>query len=157
MPSVDSPEAAPTRYSISQEGGNYTLLTPAGEAFFPIGMNHLNIHELQSVRPELQGLDEVELNQALYDSLQQWGFNCSGYDRVEGLNSRFDMYHYIKLELLYLASYHGKPEFLDVFDRTTEDQLGQAIQSLARYNEDPNVLGLMYSDIPMFVPTAQKN
>lgn len=146
-----------TTFTVVQRDGRYFIADPNDSIIFPIGLNHLNIHELQEQVDTLQSLDEDELNVVLYQYLTDWGFTSSGYDRVHTLNNNHNILHYVKTEILSLASYHGDPVYRDVFDSTTYTFFKEKIQPLAAYNDDPNVMGLMYSDLPRYRPTETLN
>ncbi|MEM1137251.1 MAG: hypothetical protein AAGI07_15540 [Bacteroidota bacterium] len=146
-----------TTFKVVKKNDQYFIGNKHDAIVFPIGLNHLNIHELQKEVNDLQKLNEDELNEVLYHYLVEWGFNCSGYDRVHTLNKNHNILHYVKTEILSLASYHGEPVYRDVFDRSTYKFFKKKMKSLAEYNEDPNVIGLMYSDLPRYFPTEKLN
>lgn len=157
IPSVAQSPKKETTFTVVQRDGRYFLAAPNDSIIFPVGLNHLNIHELQQQIDTLQTLGEDELNAVLYRYLTDWGFTSSGYDRVHTLNNNHNILHYVKTEILSLASYHGEPVYRDIFDSSTYAFFEQKIQPLAVYNDDPNVIGLMYSDLPRYRPTETLN
>lgn len=118
--------------------GRQWFITPEGNAFYVLGINHVT------------GLDDSEQEHALRN-LSQWGFNTAGYDAQSWI--REEMPHFVHVSLH--DAIHWVPAnrfaFVDVFSEAFADHVDQTIRKHCEAARDnPYTMGYSLTDTPRY-------
>jgi hypothetical protein len=157
--------------------GHWCFLTPAGEPFFSIAMNHIDSATLRY--PENIGLwrsrygnsERRWIEESVAANLRQWGFNSVGWVqevviRVPSIhrhsrNWGYEQYQWLAMpycHLLPFAETHQwevETRFPDFFSKDWEEWCDYvARDSCQRMADDPKLIGYFYVDCPVWVHTG---
>lgn len=167
-------------FTLGKRDGRWWLLTPGGEPFFSIGLNHIDSAPLRY--PENGDLWAREFHNSIEDWLKRsvradllrWGFNSVGWSQevvTRGQTNHrhspaftFEEYHWLDLPYCHqlpFADFHQwemetrnpsvfSGEFADWCDYVARSQC-------ARFANDPKLIGYFYLDCPTWVHTRPGN
>jgi len=165
-------------FTLAQRNGRWWLVTPEGEAFFSIGLNHIDPSPLRFTEngdlwPRKYGNSmERWLKEAVAPDLRAWGFNSVGWTQevvtrgpTNCRHSRaftFEEYQWLGLPYCHqlpFAEFHqweaetrhpdfASAEFADWCDYVAREHC-------ARMAGDPKLIGYFYVDCPTWVHTAK--
>ena len=138
-------------FNVGQSGGRSHLVSPAGEPFLVLGINHLKDIDRRA--------DEERWNQiwsgTLRDQFRDWNVNSLGYGAPEALRSK--MPWVVAMSLVPIEKHRSDPRpgvvnsyhFPDVFDPEWAEQIGRRIRAFAApLRDDPNLIGYFWTDTP---------
>ena len=129
-------------FYLKEHNGRTIFVTPDGDGFYPIGINHLNIAE--------RGLKgESTHEKSILQNMQKWGFNSGGYGTGEALIAE-GVYYIANLNIVKHGFYHlNKVQFPDVFSPSFETHVEEVIKKAAKKNDNPKqLIGVVWSDLP---------
>lgn len=165
-------------FTVAKRGGNWRFITPDGQPFFSIALNHIDPSPLRySANGDLwerkyNNSMERWLKEAVAPDLKAWGFNSVGWTQevvTRGLanhrHSRaftFEEYQWLGLPYCHqlpFADFHqwdaevrhadfNAPEWAEWCDYV-------ARENCARMKGDPNLIGYFYMDCPTWIHTTQ--
>ncbi len=164
-------------FTLAQHRGRWWLLTPAGEPFFSIGLNHIDPSPLRYAangdlwQRKYGNSMERWLKEAVAPDLQTWGFNSVGWTQevvTRGLTNHrhsrgftFEEYQWLGLPYCHqlpFADFHQwetetrhpdftSPEFAEWCDYVAREHC-------ARMKDDPKLIGYFYTDCPTWIHTT---
>ncbi|MGI9544845.1 MAG: hypothetical protein ACR2MX_16395 [Cyclobacteriaceae bacterium] len=164
-------------FTIDFRKGHWWLITPEGEPFFSIGLNHIdpaslrypeNIHIWHD---KYDGSTIKWLKESVAKNLKKWGFNTVGWEQeVTVRNWRhsrsFTSEEYRALNMPYchmlpFTESHQWEQYTRHFDFKSsewEEWCEYVARShCAELGEDPNLIGYFYSDCPTWIHERDKN
>jgi hypothetical protein len=167
-------------FTVGTRAGHWWFLTPAGEPFFSIGMNHidsaaLRYRESGDVWRERYGNShERWLQEAVAPDLRAWGFNTIGWTqevviRMPTIHRHSRSFTYEEYQwagmpychLLPFAETHQwelETRYPDVFSDDFEQWCDTVARSAcARMADDPKLIGYFYVDCPSWVHAPDWN
>ncbi|MBF0198944.1 MAG: hypothetical protein HQL32_14600 [Planctomycetes bacterium] len=132
-------------FYLQKHEGRYLFITPKGEGFYPIGINHLNVLFNKGV----QGKSEVAVKKDLLDNMVNWGFNCGGYGTGPQL-IKDGMYYIGSLNIAKQGFYHLEhAQFPDVFSDSFATSLENNFKKTAQWTYKPDrLMGMVWTDLP---------
>ncbi len=164
-------------FSLAQRNGRWWLITPAGEPFFSIGVNHIDPSPLRFTengdlwQRKYGNSMERWLKEAVAPDLRAWGFNSIGWTQevvTRGLTNHrhsraftFEEYQWLGLPYCHqlpFADFHQweaetrhpdlkSTEFAEWCDYV-------ARENCARMKDDPKLIGYFYIDCPTWIHTT---
>lgn len=168
------------RFTLGQRGKRSWFITPEGEPFFSIALNHIDPSPLRY--PENGDLwtrkygnsMEQWLKQSVAPDLRAWGFNSVGWTQevvtrgpTNHRHSRaftFEEYQWLGLpycHLLPFADFHqweNETRYPDFASQEFADWCDYvARESCARMVDDPKLIGYFYVDCPTWIHTRPGN
>nr|MBC8218848.1 agarase [Planctomycetota bacterium] len=166
-------------FTIDKRNGRWWLVTPEGERFFSIGMNHIDSATLRYEENEHIWRDKYDnsmkkwLTQVRSD-LRNWGFNTVGWVQEvvtrEVLNHRhsrnftFEEYQWLDMpycHMLPFVDFHQwevetrNPDFYSKGFEQWCDYVARA--HCGRLADDPKLIGYFYCDCPTWVHIRKDN
>ncbi len=167
-------------FSLGKIADHWWFITPEGEPFFSIGMNHIDSASLRTTeglsiwREKHGNSQERWLREAVAPDLKAWGFNTIGWVQevvVRGTTMRrhsrsftYEEYQWAAMpycHLLPFAEIHQwdvETRYPDVFSREFEDWCDYvARDQCARMAEDPKLIGYFYTDCPAWAHAPEWN
>lgn len=161
-------------FTVGRRGDHWWSITPQGEAFFSIGMNHIDSSALRYAenihiwREKYGNSQKRWIQEAVIPDLKSWGFNTIGWTQEVVLrgptmhrHSRsftYEEYQWADMpycHLLPFIEFHQwelETRHPDVFSSEFEDWCDfVARDDCARMAEDPKLIGYFYSDCPTWV------
>ena len=167
-------------FDVGQRAGHWWFLTPEGEPFFSIGMNHIDSATLRY--PESGGVWRQRygnshrrwLREAVAPDLRAWGFNTIGWTqevviRMPAIHRHSRSFTYEEYQwagtsychLLPFAETHQwelETVYPDVFSADFEEWCDYVARSeCARLADDPKLIGYFYVDCPAWVHAPDWN
>jgi len=167
-------------FTVGQLAGHWWFITPEGEPFWSIGMNHIDSATLRY--PEHAGLwqeryggsQERWLRERVAPDLRDWGFNTIGWTqevvtRAPGnhrhsRNFTVEEYQWAGLPYCHLLPFTETHQWEvetahpDVFSTGFEDWCDYvARQDCAAMADDPKLIGYFYVDCPTWVHCPSNN
>jgi hypothetical protein len=172
--------SAARAFSLEERRGRWWLVTPEGDPFFSLGLNHIDPSPL---RIESNGdlwqrkygnSMERWLREAVAPDLKAWGFNSVGWSQevvTHGLTNHrhsrpftFEEYQWLGMPYCHqlpFADFHqweaetrnpdfGSTEFAEWCDYV-------ARENCARMKDDPKLIGYFYIDCPTWIHTRPEN
>ncbi len=164
-------------FSLNQRGGRWWLITPDGEPFFSLGLNHIdpaslrypeNIHIWQS---KYGGSTTRWIRESVVPHIESWGFNTVGW--VQEVTVRKwrhsrpftnDEYRALAMpycHLLPLTESHQWEQHTRHFDFRSSDWAEWvdyvARSHCAELGDDRNLIGYFYSDCPTWTHHQDEN
>jgi hypothetical protein len=163
-------------FTLAQRSGRWWFVTPAGQPFFALGLNHIDPAPLRYVsngdlwQRKYGNSMERWLKQAVAPDLHAWGFNSVGWTQevvTRGLTNHrhsrhftFEEYQWLGLPYCHqlpFADFHqweaetrypdfASPEFAEWCDYVAREHC-------ARMANDPRLIGYFYVDCPTWVHT----
>ena len=164
-------------FTLGQRGGRSWLITPNGEPFFSIGLNHIDPSPLRYAangdlwQRKYGNSMERWLKECVAPDLRTWGFNSVGWSQevvsrgpTNHRHSRpftFEEYQWLGLPYCHqlpFADFHQweaetryptftSPEFAEWCDYV-------ARENCARMADDPKLIGYFYLDCPTWIHTT---
>ncbi|MCX6897427.1 MAG: agarase [Verrucomicrobia bacterium] len=164
-------------FSLAQRNGRWWLVTPAGEPFFSIGLNHIDPSPLRFTengdlwQRKYGNSMERWLKEAVAPDLRAWGFNSVGWTQevvTRGLTNHrhsraftFEEYQWLGLPYCHqlpFADFHQweaetrhpdlkSAEFAEWCDYV-------ARENCVRMKDDPKLIGYFYVDCPTWIHTT---
>ena len=168
---LDRPRFAPTGFFRLEKRQRWWLVTPDGDPFFSLGLNHIDPASLRYPenvhiwREKYGGSTERWIRESVAPNLKQWGFNTVGW--VQEVTVRhwrhsraFTQEEYSALEMPYchllpFTESHQWEQHTVHFDpRSSEwtewcDYVARS--HCAELSDDPNLIGYFYSDCPCWI------
>jgi len=165
-------------FTVGQRHGRWWFITPEGERFFSLGLNHIDPSPLRYPangdlwQRKYGNSMERWLKESVGPDLQAWGFNSVGWTQevvTRGLTNHrhsrpFTLEEYQWLDMPYchqlpFADFHqweaetrypdfASPEFAEWCDYV-------AREDCARMKDDPKLIGYFYIDCPTWIHTTQ--
>ncbi len=135
--------AEPRGYRIDRAGERHSLVTPAGEKLFLLGLNHVG-----ESAPREPAARAAFLAEAIR-RMREWGFNNLGYGTPD--EAREALPFLAQIQLTQSSHYQEAAQFtyLDVFDRefqrTTRETIRKYCAATAGHS---NLIGYYWSDTP---------
>ncbi|MEM6332185.1 MAG: hypothetical protein AAF823_02475 [Planctomycetota bacterium] len=146
----DGDDAGPGFFRIEHRNGRHTLITPNGQPFFALGVNHVAGALNRDAR---RGDAVMSSNEQIVDAaeanLRRWGFNTVGYDAPEPLRQRLPYFS----GLQFTSCLHALPPdrfgYDDVFCLDFQSRVEEIIVEVAaRRHDDPLLIAYYTSDTP---------
>jgi hypothetical protein len=167
-------------FTLRRREGRWWLLTPEGQPFFSLGLNHIDDSPLRHIergelwRRKYGNSRERWLKEAVAPDLRAWGFNTVGWAQEVVVRGElihrhsppftFEEYQWVGLpycHLLPFAETHqweNETRHPDFFSSDFEDWCDYVARSqCARFADDPKLIGYFYSDCPLWVHTRPAN
>lgn len=164
-------------FKLDFQKDHWWLITPDGEPFFTIGMNHIDPASLRYQenihiwRDKYQGSITKWLKESVAKNLEEWGFNTVGWEQeVTVRNWRhsrsFTSEEYRALNMPYchmlpFTESHQWEQHTRHFDFNShewEEWCEYVARShCAEMSEDPNLIGYFYSDCPAWIHDTTSN
>ncbi len=165
-------------FTVARRGVNWWFITPEGEPFFSIGMNHIDSTALRyaenvHIWHERYGNDQKRwLEERVAVDLKDWGFNTIGWSQevvtrgeIIHRHSRrltYEEYQWLDMpyaRLLPFAEVHQwecETRYPDVFSSDFEEWCDYvARDDCTRMADDPKLIGYFYTDCPTWVHPSQ--
>jgi len=173
-------------FTVEQRAGHWWFITPEGEPFWSIGMNHVDSSTLRY--PESGGVWRARfgnshqrwLREQVAPDLRDWGFNTIGWTQEvvvrrawhepnhtmhrHSRNWTFEEYQWTDMpycHLLPFAEIHQwevETRYPDVFGQEFEDWCDHvARDQCARMVDDPKLIGYFYTDCPTWAHAPKWN
>ena len=144
------------RFHLARRNGRTTLVTPDGQAFFSLGVTHI-----QAIARPAAGEPNIFANHFKRDwsavaakvnqNLRDWGYNSSGYGTPSPLG---ELIPYAEGVLTAPTSmYFGAQQFSypDVFDPAWQKKVKQTLQrKINAHKDNPNLMGIYWTDMPLW-------
>ena len=170
----------PGFFSLAVRDGRWWFITPGGEAFFSIALNHIDPAPLRYTsngdlwQRKYGNSMERWLRESVAPDLREWGFNSVGWTQevvTRGLTNHrhsraftFEEYQWLGLPYCHqlpFADFHqwdmevkhpqlDSPEFAEWCDYVAREHC-------ARMKDDPKLIGYFYLDCPTWIHTRPGN
>ena len=167
-------------FTVGRRNGHWWFITPEGEPFFSIGMNHIDSatlrvgESLRLWREKYGNSQRRWIEEGVAPDLKAWGFNTMGWTQevvVRGptmhRHSRsftFEEYQWAAMPYCHLLPFtethqwEYETRYPDVFSHEFEDWCDYvARDQCARMAEDPNLIGYFYVDCPTWAHCPERN
>jgi hypothetical protein len=158
-------------FTTGESNGHLWFVTPEGQPFFSIGLNHIDssslryLHTIDIWNKKYNGDQHQWIKQSVMPSLRQWGFNTIGWvqevvirDKKIHRHSRNWIHEEYKsaempfCHMLPFAEVHEwevETRYPDVFSDGFEEWCDYiARETCAVMVDDPNLIGYFFSDCP---------
>lgn len=141
-------------FRIEKQGGRYCLVTPAGQRFFALGVNHIRAISRESkwdVLKEKYGRDWSKVSEKAVADLRAWGFNTAGYGSPSPMWKKMPF----MAEIHVANNSNWRPddefEYPDVFDPRFGEQTTKRVRRLClSVRENSNLVGYYWTDSPQW-------
>ena len=164
-------------FPIEKRGERFALITPSGEPFFSLGMNHIDPATLRYPenidiwRDRYGGSQARWLKESVAPNLEEWGFNTVGWTQEVTVRSHDhsrsfsrEQYEHIGLPYCHLIPFTESHQW-DQFSRHYNFMSSEweewcdyvARAHVAEMSDDPSLIGYFYSDCPTWVHTRPVN
>jgi hypothetical protein len=166
--------AAPSFFRLARRAGRWWLLSPEGEPFFSIAMNHIDSATLryaESVeiwRNKYGNSERRWLEEGVAPNLRRWGFNSAGWVQEvvirtptihrHSRNWSYEQYQWLGMpycHMLPFAETHQweiETRHPDFFSKDFEEWCDYvARDSCQRMADDPKLIGYFYVDCPVWI------
>lgn len=167
-------------FRVGKRAGHWWFITPEGQPFFSIGMNHIDSATLRypesgRVWWEKYGNSEKRwIQETVAPDLREWGFNTIGWTQevvLRGVamhrhsrNFTFEEYQWADMPYCHLLPFTETHQWEmetrhpDVFSKDFEEWCDYvARKECARMAEDPKLVGYFYVDCPTWVHSPETN
>ena len=166
-------------FTIARRKGRWWLITPEGEQFFSIGLNHLDSATLRyrenaHIWRDKYGNSMEEWLKQVRADLRSWGFNTVGWVQEvvtrEVLNHRhsrnftFEEYQWLDMpycHMLPFVDFHqweAETRNPDFYSRGFEQWCDYVARAhCGRLADDPKLIGYFYCDCPTWVHIRKDN
>lgn len=158
-------------FTLTKRKDHWWLITPNGDPFFSIGMNHVDPASLRYPenihiwRDTYGGSTTRWLQESVAKNLQDWGFNTLGWEQEVSVrqwpHSRsFTLEEYQALNMPYCHmlpfteshQWQQHTRHFDFYSKEWEEWCEYVARShCAEMREDPNLIGYFYSDCPTWI------
>ena len=166
-------------FAVGQRNGRWWLITPEGQPFFSIGLNHIDSATLRYRENARLWWDkyansmEKWLKQVRSDLLE-WGFNTVGWvqevvtrndqNHRHSRNFTFEEYQWLNMpycHMLPFVDFHQweiETRNPDIKSKGFEEWCDYVARAdCSRFAEDPKLIGYFYSDCPTWVHIRKLN
>lgn len=160
---VLSGATGPTRFSLKRApNGSWTLLTPQGEPFFALGVNHLSaLARADDGEPDVfkskYGKDWSLAARVISERLASWNFNTVGPGTPLKLRERWPTFARIQT---HHAQQFLRPrdfEHRDVFDPAFRADVRRKIsEAVASHRETGTLIGILWGDLTQWDPELER-
>jgi len=170
----------PRYFTVGKRAGHWWFITPEGEPFFSIGMNHIDSSALRypdsgRVWWETYGNSEKRwIQERVAPDLHDWGFNSIGWvqevvtrkpgNHRHSRNFTFEEYGWADMPYCHLLPFTETHQWEvetrhpDVFSEGFEEWCDfVARKECAVMAEDPRLIGYFYVDCPAWVHCQKNN
>lgn len=160
-------------FHLEKRGGRWWFITPAGEPFWSVGLNHVDSSTLRYVENveiwhQKYGNDMEQWLQRVGTDMTDWGFNTLGWNQEVVVHNEYNNNHsrsftFEEYQWLGLPYCHMLP-FIESHQWETATRLPDvrsksfadwcdyvARDQCARMRDDPNLIGYWYTDCPTWV------
>lgn len=158
-------------FKLDFRKNHWWLITPDGEAFFTIGLNHIDPASLRYPenihiwRDKYQGKTTTWLKESVAKNLKEWGFNSVGWEQEvtvrQWKHSRsftFEEYQALNMPYCHMLPFTESHQWeqhtrhFDFYSREWEEWCEYIARAhCAEMSEDPNLIGYFYSDCPTWI------
>lgn len=126
-------------WHVDKVDGRFWFITPEGNAFYALGINHL------------PGADTEKSRRKVAGDLENWGFNTAGHNPPYWLEQRMPSFAGVSLHDARHWMPAGDFKFTDVFSDAYTDRVEKAVQEVAeRCRDNPLVIGYSLTDTPRY-------
>jgi hypothetical protein len=166
-------------FTVGRRNGRWWFVSPEGEAFFSIGLNHIDSATLRYTengdlwRRKYGNSMERWLRKVRGDLLE-WGFNTVGWvqevvtrhdrNHRHSRNYTFEEYQWLDMPychmLPFIDSHQWENETIhpDIMGKSFEDWCDYVARAwCGRFSDDPKLIGYFYSDCPTWVHVREAN
>jgi hypothetical protein len=159
---VASPCSAqnPNCFHLGLRDGRHVLLTPDGEPFVAVGVNHIGaVANDRATLQKMYGGDWGRFNETLAAQFERWNMNCVGYGAPAELQAKYP--YFAIVNLVPIEKHRSDPDrsarngyhFPDIFEPTWEATIRELIQQTsARHRNSRMLIGYMWTDTPTWDP-----
>ena len=166
-------------FTLGRRDGHWWLMTPDGQPFFSLGLNHIDPASLRYPenihiwRGKYGGSTERWIRESVAPNLRKWGFNTVGWVQevtvLQWRHSRSftnDEYRALDMPFCHLLPFtesHQWEQHTRHFDfqgsqwQEWVDYVARSHSHCAELSEDRNLIGYFYSDCPTWVHTRPDN
>ncbi len=141
-------------FHVEKLNGRWFFITPAGNAFFSLGVTHADDAARRDERDLFHsryGGREESLADFLTARLLDWGFNSAGYGALPPMTRRVPYVATIETEGPRSHSAAAKSEFRDIFDPSVQARLRATVREAAKQNAANRFcLGYVLIDLPVW-------
>jgi hypothetical protein len=170
-------QEGPRYFTVAKRGGRWLLISPEGEPFFSLGLNHIDSSALRQSetihiwRDKYGNSSERWLKEAVGPDLRNWRFNTVGWVQEyvtstvrHSRNFTYEEYQWLGLpycHMLPFAQFHQwerdtrHPDFFSADFAEWCDYVTRA--ECSRFAGDPKLIGYFYSDCPTWVHDRPNN
>lgn len=158
-------------FTVLKKEGHWWLITPEGEPFFTVGINHIDpasLRYLENIHiwKEKYGGSTIKwLKESVRENLKKWGFNTVGWEQeVTVRNWRhsrsftIDEYKALDMPYCHMLPFTESHQWeqhtrnFDFFSPGWEEWCDYVARShCAELSDDPNLIGYFYSDCPTWI------
>ena len=146
-------------FHLEEVRGHWFFITPEGNAFIPVGVNHLGTYfggGNQNLRPGERDLVKERHHGSEKDAavhverlVRSWGFNYAGYDAPAQLRQTMPFSTGFKQTNTPGVTVLGPPEYVDVFAPEFAADLDKRVANHCQpLRENPFLLGHYLVDLP---------
>ncbi len=168
-----APAAKRAYFRTEKRGDRWWFITPSGERFFSVGMNHIDSSALRYPESGTRWRDryansEERWVKSVARNLRDWGFNTAGWVqevviRNNGFHRHSPAWSYEQYQWLGMPYCHLLPfaethqweietRLPDFFSKDFEEWCDYvARHACTRMAEDPKLIGYFYVDCPVWV------
>ncbi|MDE0104708.1 MAG: hypothetical protein OXN89_20225 [Bryobacterales bacterium] len=171
-------QAAPEGFfTLGQRTGRWWLITPAGDPFFSLGLNHIDPASLRYPenvhlwRERYGGSTAKWIRESVVPNLKQWGFNSVGWVQEvtvrQWRHSRsftIDEYRALDMPFCHLLPFMESHQWeqhtrhFDFLSTEWEEWVDYVARShCAVLRDEKNLIGYFYSDCPTWLHTRERN
>jgi hypothetical protein len=167
-------------FTLGERGGHWWFITPGGEPFFSIGMNHIDSATLRYAESgrlwwvQYGNSEKRFIQEAVAPDLHAWGFNTIGWVQevvVRGptlhrhsRNYTYEEYQWADMPYCHLLPFtethqwDTEVRYPDVFSAEFEEWCDYVARKwCARMAEDRKLIGYFYVDCPSWVHSPPWN
>jgi hypothetical protein len=164
-------------FTLDQRDGRWWLITPEGDRFFTLGMNHIDpatmryTENIDIWRNKYRSSTQTWIKESVVPNLKKWGFNSVGWTQEVTIrnyphSSGFSAEDYKTLDMPYchllpFNESHQWDQFsrhYDFLSTEWEDWCDYVARAhVVELSQDPNLIGYFYSDCPTWVHTRPVN
>lgn len=171
-------QAAPEGFfTLGQSAGRWWLITPDGDPFFSLGLNHIDPASLRYPenvhlwRERYEGSTANWIRESVVPNLKQWGFNSVGW--VQEVTVRrwrhsrsftIDEYRALDMPFCHLLPFMESHQWeqhtrhFDFLSSEWEEWVDYVARShCAALRDEKNLIGYFYSDCPTWLHARERN
>lgn len=164
-------------FHLKRLRGRWWLISPQGEPFFSIGLNHIDPASLRYPenlhlwREKYGGSTSRWLRESVGRNLRAWGFNTVGWAQEVSVRNwphsrsfTFEEYQALYMPYCHLLPFTESHQWeqhtrhFDFFSKEWEEWCEYVARAhCAEMSEDPKLIGYFYSDCPTWIHHRPKN
>ncbi len=145
-----------TTFRLSRSGEKHRLIHPDGQAFVPLGVNHIGAvaRDKEFFAKRFNG-DWDEFRMDLNEQFDRWNMNCVGYGAPEALQEYFP--YFATITVAPIEKHRSDPDpsspngyrFPDPFDPEWADDVDKRFRELCeRHRGNRLLIGYLWTDTP---------